>query len=118
MNNGGKHRCASQSARLESDLFGRALQSAQRAGGSSGDSPTEKFRDELSPPAWQEDEVSVVCDAARVRVDRRDLNLFVVRDPKRTLDIERELSRWAHVEHVERDAQRAGAKDDMIALAQ
>jgi hypothetical protein len=98
-------------------LFGGAFQSAQRAGRSSGDPPAEDFLDELSPPAWQEDEVSVVCDAARVRVDRRDLNLFVVRDPKGKPGIERELPRWAHVEHVERDAQRAGSKDDMIALA-
>ena len=61
--------------------------------------------------------MSVVCDAARVRVDRRDLNLFVARDPKGKPGIERELPQWAHVEDVERDAQRAGSKDDMIALA-
>ena len=98
-------------------LFGGAFQSAQRARRSGGDPPAEDFLDELSPPAWQEAEVSVVGDAARVRVDRRDLNLFVDRDPKRKPAIERELPRWTHVEHVERDAQRAGSKDDMIARA-
>src|SRR3954469_7837497 len=97
-------------------LFGGAFQSAQRAGRSSGDPPAEDFFDELSPPAWQEDEVSVVCDAARGGVARTDLNLFVVRDPKGKPGIERELPRWAHVEHVEHDAQRAGSEDDMIAL--
>ena len=61
--------------------------------------------------------MSVVRDAARVRVDRRDLNPFVVRDTKGKPDIERELPRRTHVEHVERDAQRAGSKDEMIARA-
>jgi hypothetical protein len=98
-------------------LFGGAFQSAQRAGRAGGDPPAEDFLDELSPPAWQEAEVSVVRDAARVRVDRRDLNLFVDRDPKGKPAIERELPRWTHVEHVERDAQRTGSKDDMIARA-
>jgi hypothetical protein len=96
-------------------LFGGAFQSPQRVG-RSGDEPTaEDCCDELAPPAWREDEVSVECDAARGRVDRRDLNLFVVRDSKGQPDIERELPRRTHVEHVERNAQYAGAKNEMIA---
>jgi len=81
------------------------------------DMTAEDFLNELPPPAWREDEVSVECDAARVRVDRRDLNLFVVRDTKGQPDIERELPRRTHVEHVEKDAQSEGSKDEMIARA-
>ncbi len=98
-------------------LFGGAFQSPQRPGGSGGDPPAEDALDELSPPAWQEDEESVVGDAARLRVDWRDLNPFVVRDPEGEPDIGRELPRRTHVEHVERDAQRAGSQDEMIARA-
>src|SRR5205807_420381 len=82
-----------------------------------GEPPAEDFLDEPSPPAWREDEVSVECDAARVRVDRRDLNVFVVRDTKRQPDIEREFPRRAHGEHVEVDAQPEGSKDETIARA-
>jgi hypothetical protein len=98
-------------------LFGGAFQSSQRAGRSSDEPPAEDFLDELPPPAWREDEVSVECDAARMRVDRRDLNLFVVRDTKGQPGDEHELPRRTHVEHVETDAQHAGSKDDMIARA-
>jgi hypothetical protein len=62
-------------------------------------------------------EVSVVRDAARVRVDWRDLNPFAVRDTEGKPDIERELPRRTHVEHVERDAQPADSKGEMIARA-
>jgi hypothetical protein len=98
-------------------LFGGAFQSPQRASRSGDEPPAEEFLDELSPPAWREDEVSVERDAARVRVDRRDLNLFVVRDAKGQPGFERELPRRTHVEHVERDAQPTGSKNDMIARA-
>ena len=98
--------------------FGGAFQSLQRVGRSGEKTPAENVRDELPPPAWREDEVSVERDAARVAVDRRDLNLFVVRDTKGQPDIERELPQRTHVEHVEGDAQHAGAKDEMIAHAQ
>jgi hypothetical protein len=98
-------------------LFGGAFQSPQRAGRSGDEPPTEDCLDELPPPAWREDEVSVECDAARMRVDRRDLNLFVVRDTKGQPDIEHELPRRTHVEHVEGDVQHADSKDEMIARA-
>ena len=98
-------------------LFGGAFQSPQRVGRPSDEPPAEDCLDELSPPAWREDEVSVECHTARVRVDRRDLNLFVVRDTKGQPDIERELPRRTHVEHVEKDAQSEGSKDEMIARA-
>jgi hypothetical protein len=97
--------------------FGRALQAAQRVGWSGDEAPSEDFQDQLSPPAWREDEVSVQCHAARVRVYRRDLNLFVVRDSKWQADIDRELARRTHVKHIERDAQPAESKDEMIARA-
>lgn len=61
--------------------------------------------------------MSVECDAARVRTDRRDLNLFVARDPKGESDIEYQLPRGTHIEHVEGDVQHAGPKDEMIARA-
>ena len=96
-------------------LFGGAFQSPQRVGRPSDEPPAEDSLDELSPPAWREDEVSVECHAARVRVDRRDLNLFVLRGAKGQPDIERELPRRTHVEHVECDAEHAGSKDEMIA---
>jgi hypothetical protein len=96
-------------------LLGGRFQSPQRAGRSGGDPPAEDLLDELSTPAWQEDEVSVVRDAARVLVDGRDLNPFMVRDAEGHPDIERELTRRTHVEHVERDAQHAQSKGDMIA---
>jgi hypothetical protein len=98
-------------------LFGGAFQSPQRAGRSGDEPPAEDFLDELSPPPWREDEVAVERDAARVRVDRRDLNLFVVRDTKGQPGIEHELPRRANVEHVESDAQHAGSKCEMIARA-
>ncbi len=98
-------------------LFGGTFQSPQRVGRPSDEPPAEDFLDEMSPPAWREDEVSVECHTARVRVDRRDLNLFVVRDTKGQPDIERELPRRTHVEHVESDAQPEGSKDEMIARA-
>jgi hypothetical protein len=96
-------------------LFGGAFQSPHRVGRSGDEPPAEDFLDELPPPAWREDEVSVECDAARLRVDRRDLNLFVVRDTKRQADIEHELPRRTDVEHVESDAKHAGSKYEMIA---
>jgi hypothetical protein len=98
-------------------LFGGAFQSPQRVGRSGDEPPAENLLDKLSPPAWREDEVSVECDAARVRVDWRDLNLFVIRETKGQPDIDRELPHGAHVEHVESDAQYASAKDEMIACA-
>jgi hypothetical protein len=98
-------------------LFGGAFQSTQRAGRSGDDPPAEDFLDELSPPAWWEDEVAVVRDAARVGVDRRDLNPFAVRDAKGQPCVEHELPRRTHVEHVESDAQPGGSKDEMIARA-
>jgi hypothetical protein len=61
--------------------------------------------------------VSVVRDAARTRVDWRDLDPFVVRDAKGKPDIEHELPRRTHVEHVERDSQHAESKGEMIARA-
>src|SRR5205085_10545263 len=97
--------------------FGDAFQSPQRAGRSGDDPPAEDFLDELSPPTWREDEVCVERDAARVRVDRDDLNLFAVREAKGQPGMEHELPRRAHVEHVETDAQPAGSKDEMIAHA-
>jgi hypothetical protein len=97
--------------------FGGGFQPPQRLGRSGDEPPAEDFLDELPPPAWREDEASGECDAARVRVDRRDLNLFVVRNTKGQPDIERELPRRTHVEHVESDAQHAGPKDEMIAGA-
>src|SRR5437763_6381412 len=96
-------------------LLGGAFQSPQRAGRSGDDPPAEDCLDELSPPAWREDEVCVERDAARVRVDRRDLNLFAVRDAKGQACMEHELRRGAHVEDIETDAQAAGSKDEMIA---
>src|SRR5882724_6349371 len=110
-------RGASRSASQNRILFGGALQSPQRVGRPSDEPPAEDFLDELSPPAWREDEVSVECHAARVRVDRRDLNLFVVRDAKGQPGFERELPRRTHVEHVERGAQHAESKGEMIARA-
>jgi hypothetical protein len=98
-------------------LFGGAFQSPQRVGRSGNEPPAEDFLDELPPPAWREDEVSVECHAARVRVDRRDLNLFVVRDAKGQPRLERELPRRTHVEYVESDAQHAESKGEMIARA-
>lgn len=98
-------------------LFGGAFQSPQRVGWPSDEPPAEDFLDELSPPAWREDEVSVEGHAARVRVDRCDLNLFVVRDTKGQPHIERELPRRTHVEHVESDAQPEGSKNETIARA-
>lgn len=97
--------------------FGDAFQSPQRVGGPGDEPPTEDLLDELSPPAWRENEVSVECHAARVRVDRRDLNVFAVRDPKGQPDINREISRRTHIDHVENDAQPAASKDEMIACA-
>src|SRR3954452_20991368 len=105
------------SGRQSRILFGGAFQSPQRARRSGDEPPAEDFLDELPPPAWREDEVSVECHAARVRVDRRDLNLFVVRDAKGQPGFERELPRRTHVEHVERDAQHAESKGQMIARA-
>ena len=45
-------------------LFRGAFQSPQRVGRPSDEPPAEDFLDELSPPAWGEDEVSVECHAA------------------------------------------------------
>ena len=98
-------------------LFGGVFQSSQRIGRSGDELAPEHRLDELSPPAWREDEVSVECDATRVRVERRDLNLFVVRHSKRQRDIERELAQRTHVEHVDGDSEHAGSKDETIARA-
>ena len=116
---GGVHTVVVQVSQLGQNriLFGGALQSPQPAGRSGDEPAAEDFLDELSPPAWREDEVCVERDAARVRVDRRDLNLFAVRDAKGQPCMEHELPRRAHVEHVESDAQPAGSKDEMIARA-
>jgi hypothetical protein len=97
--------------------FGGAFQSPQRARRSGGDPPAEDMLDELSPPAWQESEASVVRHAARVCVDRRDLNPFVIRDTEGKPDIQSELQPRTHVEHVEPDAQPAEYEDDMITRA-
>jgi len=98
-------------------LFGGVFQSPQRVGRSADEPPAEDFRNDPAPPAWREDDVSVECDAVGVRVDWRDLNLFVDRDTKGQPDIEREFPRRTHIEHVERDAEHAGAKAEMIAHA-
>jgi len=98
-------------------LFGGTFQSPQRAGRAGGEPPTKDCLDEVPPPAWRENEMAVGCDAGRMRVDRRDLNPFVVRDTKGQAGIERELPRRTHVEHVESDAQPAGSKGEMIAGA-
>lgn len=48
-------------------------------------------------------------------VDRRDLNVFVDGDTKRELDIQHQMPRRTHLEHVEGDARPADANDDLIA---
>ena len=97
--------------------FGSVFQPLERVRRSPEKAPTEDFRDEPSPPAWREDEVSIERDATRVPVDRRDLYVFVIGHSKGQPHIKYELLRRTHVEYVDHNPEHARSKGEVIARA-
>jgi hypothetical protein len=62
--------------------------------------------------------MSAECRAARVGVDWYDLNLLVVLQAEWQRDVQRQLPRRIQINHVERDVEHAGSKDETVAGAE